>query len=139
MQGQILGTPQYMAPEQIEGHEVDARTDVFAFGALVYEMATGRPAFEGASQASLIGAILKTTPPPIAQVAPGLPAALDRLVSVCLAKNPDDRWSTAHDVLVQLRGISDGPRIRSSTDSPIDARGERRSHGRRRQRSRRSR
>ena len=109
MQGQILGTLQYMAPEQVEGHDVDARTDVFAFGALVYEMATGRPAFEGASQASVIGAILQTTPPPIAQVTPGLPAALDRLVSVCLAKNPDDRWSSAHDVLLRLRDISDGP------------------------------
>ena len=109
VQGQIVGTLQYMAPEQLEGRDVDARTDVFAFGALVYEMATGRPAFEGASQASLIGAILQTTPPPIAQVTPGLPAALDRLVSVCLAKNPDDRWSSAHDVLLRLRDISDGP------------------------------
>ncbi len=131
VQGQILGTLQYMAPEQVEGRDVDARTDVFAFGALIYEMATGRPAFEGASQASVIGAILQTTPPPIAQVTPGLPAALDRLVSVCLAKNPDDRWSSAHDVLLRLRDISDGPPPGSHRQS-IDARGEKRSHGRRR-------
>ena len=108
VQGQILGTIQYMAPEQLEGGQVDARTDVFAFGALVYEMASGRPAFDGSSQASLIGAILKTTPPPLAELTPGLPRAFDRLLSICLAKNPDDRWSTAHDVLVQLRGIGDG-------------------------------
>jgi len=104
--GQIVGTLQYMAPEQLEGKEVDARCDLFAFGAIVYEMVTGQKAFEGPSQASLIAAILHRTPPPITQVAPDAPPALERLLAVCLAQNPDDRWSTAHDVYLQLKEIS---------------------------------
>ena len=90
-QGTILGTFQYMAPEQIEGHEADARTDIFAFGALLFEMLTGRTAFEGKTRASLIGAILKDEPPPCRRVQPLAPPALDRIVSTCLAKDPDDR------------------------------------------------
>ncbi len=105
MQGQILGTLPYMAPEQLEGRPVDARTDLFAFGAIVHEMATGRRAFDQSSQASLIGALLHAAPPPLTQAVAGAPAALSRVVSVCLSKNPQDRWSSAHDVLLQLREI----------------------------------
>jgi len=106
--GTILGTFQYMAPEQLEGKEADARTDIFALGVLVYEMATGRKAFEGASQASLIAAILKEQPRPIADLHPLSPAGLDRLVRACLAKDPDERIQTAHDVRLQLEWIAEG-------------------------------
>jgi serine/threonine protein kinase len=104
-EGSLLGTLQYMAPEQLEGKEADARTDIFAFGALLYETATGRKAFAGATQASLIGAILRDEPRSISEVQPLTPRELDRLVRVCLAKDPEDRWQTAHDVALQLREI----------------------------------
>jgi Tol biopolymer transport system component len=104
-QGQILGTLHYMAPEQVEGKPVDQRTDLFAFGLIVFEMATGRRAFDGSSTASLIGAILHTTPPPLGSVAADVPPGLDRVIAVCLAKNPDDRWSSASDVLLQLKSL----------------------------------
>jgi serine/threonine protein kinase len=106
-EGQILGTLNYMSPEQLEGKAVDARSDVFAFGAILFEMITGRRAFDGSGQASVIGHILHTDPPPVTQVVPGAPAALARLVSGCLSKDPDDRWSSAHDVLLQLKGMPD--------------------------------
>ena len=105
--GTILGTFQYMAPEQLEGKEADARSDLFALGAVLYEMATGQKAFTGKTQASLIGAILHTEPPPVSSVQPLAPAALDRVVKTCLAKDPEDRWQTAHDVKLQLRGIAE--------------------------------
>jgi serine/threonine-protein kinase len=101
--GTILGTMQYMAPEQIEGHEADGRTDIFAFGAVVYEMATGKKAFEGKSQASLIGAILKDDPRPISSLQPMSPPALDRVVKKCLAKDPDARWQSARDLRDELQ------------------------------------
>ncbi len=107
-QGTILGTFQYMAPEQIEGEEADARTDIFAFGAVLFEMLTGRRAFAGKSQASLLGAILKEQPPPVSQMTPVAPPALDHVVGVCLAKDPDARFQTAHDLLLQLRWIAEG-------------------------------
>ncbi len=107
-QGTILGTLQYMAPEQVEGGEVDARTDIFAFGAVVYEMATGKKAFEGKSQASVIGAILKDDPPPISSLQPMTPPALDRVVKKCLAKEPDRRWQAASDVCDELKWIVEG-------------------------------
>ncbi len=105
--GEILGTLPYMAPEQLQGSDVDARADIFAFGAMLHEMVTGQRAFTGSSQASLIGAILHFEPPRVTQVAPGAPPALDRLISVCLAKDPADRWSSASDVLLQLKGLAD--------------------------------
>jgi len=105
--GAILGTLQYMAPEQLEGRESDARTDIFAFGAVLYEMATGQRAFRGKSQASLIAAILSSEPVPMQQVSPMLPPALDRVVRTCLHKDPEDRWQTAHDVRLQLEWIRD--------------------------------
>ena len=104
--GAVLGTFQYMAPEQLEGRDADARTDLFAFGALVYEMVTGRKAFDGKSQAGLIAAILDRQPPPMASLAPATPIELDRIVSTCLAKDPDDRFQTAHDLLLQLRWMT---------------------------------
>jgi len=104
-EGTILGTLQYMAPEQLEGKEADARTDLFALGALVHEMATGRKAFSGGSQASLIAAILTAEPAPVSALQALTPAALDHVVTKCLAKDPDDRWQTAHDVMLELQWI----------------------------------
>ncbi len=105
--GTILGTPQYMAPEQLEGKEAYARTDIFAFGAVVYEMATGKKPFEGKSQASVIAAILERDPPPIASFQPMSPLALDRIVKKCLAKDPEKRWQAASDVCDALHWISE--------------------------------
>jgi serine/threonine-protein kinase len=96
--GTILGTFQYMAPEQLEGREADARTDIFALGAVLYEMATGKKAFSGASQASLITAIMSSEPALISGVQSASPAVLDYAVKTCLAKSPDDRWQSAADV-----------------------------------------
>jgi serine/threonine protein kinase len=95
----VVGTPQYMAPEQIGGGEVDARTDIFAFGCVLYELITGHRAFEGKSASSIMAAVLATTPTPIEQLVPLTPPALDRVVSRCLAKDPEDRWQSARDLL----------------------------------------
>jgi len=103
--GTVMGTFQYMAPEQLEGKDADARTDIFAFGCVLYEMATGRRAFTGATQAALVSAILRDEPRPISAVAPLAPAALDRLVKTCLAKDPEDRWQSARDVRNELAWI----------------------------------
>ena len=102
----IVGTLQYMAPEQLEGKPADARTDLWALGAILYEMVTGRRAFEGDSAASLMAAILEREPPPIASLQPLTPPALDRLVRRCLAKDPDARWQTAADAADELRWMS---------------------------------
>ncbi|HEY6065316.1 MAG TPA: protein kinase [Thermoanaerobaculia bacterium] len=107
-EGSILGTFEYMAPEQLEGKDADARTDIFAFGAVLYEMATGRKAFSGTSQASLISSIMKEEPAAISTVQPMTPPALDRVVRTCLAKDPDDRFQTAHDARLQLQWIAEG-------------------------------
>ena len=106
-EGAILGTLQYMAPEQLEGKEADARTDIFAFGAVVYEMATGQRAFSGESQASLIAAILEHEPVAMSALQPVTPARLDEIVTTCLAKDPDDRWQSAGDVGREVRRIAD--------------------------------
>jgi serine/threonine protein kinase/Tol biopolymer transport system component len=107
-QGSIVGTVQYMAPEQLEGKEADSRTDIFAFGAVVYEMATGKKAFEGKSQASLIAAILEREPPAMSSLQPMTPPALDRDVKRCLAKEPDERWQSANDLTNELKWIAEG-------------------------------
>jgi eukaryotic-like serine/threonine-protein kinase len=104
-QGTILGTPQYMAPEQLEGKDADPRTDLFAFGAVVYEMTTGRRAFEGATPASVIAAILEREPEPVSRLQPLTPPALEHLVMRCLRKDPEERWQTARDVVAQLKWI----------------------------------
>jgi Tol biopolymer transport system component len=104
--GTMLGTLQYMAPEQIEGREADARTDIFAFGGVLYEILTGKRAFEGKSQASLIGAIMKAEPRPIAHTQPLTPAVLERVIARCLAKDPDDRWQDAHSLRIALASIA---------------------------------
>jgi Tol biopolymer transport system component len=106
-QGTIVGTFQYMAPEQLEGHEADARTDIFALGALLFEMATGKHAFEGKSRTSLIAAIVSSQPPPISSVVSMCPPALDHIVRKCLEKDADDRWQSAHDVAAELRWIAE--------------------------------
>ncbi len=108
MQGTILGTLQYMAPEQLEGTEADARTDIFALGAVLYEMATGKKAFVGKSQASLIAAILEREPTPISTLQPMSPERLDEIVQTCLAKDPDDRWQSAGDLGRQLKILQGG-------------------------------
>src|SRR6267143_2190522 len=106
-EGTILGTFQYMAPEQLEGKEADARTDIFAFGAVVHEMTTGRPAFSATSRASLIAAILTSEPAPMTALHAMTPPALERVVRKCLAKDPDERWQSASDLAAELRWISD--------------------------------
>ena len=107
--GLIAGTLPYMAPEQLEGSEVDARADIFAFGAVLYEMIAGRKAFEGTSQASVISAILSTHPPAVAVLQPLTPPALDQVMKNCLAKDRNDRWASAHDVQLQLEWIAAHP------------------------------
>jgi Tol biopolymer transport system component/predicted Ser/Thr protein kinase len=107
-EGTILGTLQYMAPEQIEGKQVDARTDIFAFGAVVYEMATGKKAFEGKTSASVMAAILKDEPPAMSSLQPMTPLQLDRVVRKCLAKEPDERWQTPKDLCDELMWIAEG-------------------------------
>src|SRR5262245_16750163 len=104
--GMIIGTIQYMAPEQLEGKKVDARTDIFALGAVLYELASGRKALAGQGQASLIVAIVHGDPPPLSQSAAVAPAALDRLIRKCLAKDPDKRWQSAHDVASELEWLA---------------------------------
>jgi eukaryotic-like serine/threonine-protein kinase len=143
-QGTILGTFQYMSPEQIEGQDADARSDIFAFGAVVYEMATGRTAFSGKSPASLLGSILKEDPPPLSAVvgqpksgsgsgaserpdtasisADAQTAALDRVVRRCLAKEPDDRWQTACDLLEARRWVGDARAPASAAPAPAAVR-----------------
>jgi len=114
-QGTIMGTFQYMAPEQLEGSDADARSDLFAFGVVVYEMVTGRRAFLARSHAGLISAIMSAEPEALSKLQPMTPPALQHLVQTCMAKDPAARWQTAHDVLVQLKWIAEGA---SQTDAP---------------------
>ena len=114
-EGTILGTFQYMAPEQLEGKDADARTDVFSLGTVLYEMATGRKAFAGATQASLISSILRDDPPPISTLAPMSPPALDRVVRTCLAKDPEERWQSAGDLKRELRWIAESSQASVAT------------------------
>ncbi|MEA2570612.1 MAG: eukaryotic-like serine/threonine-protein kinase [Acidobacteriota bacterium] len=111
--GMIVGTLPYMPPEQLEGKPTDARSDIFALGAVLYEMITGRRAFDGDSQASLITKIMSQQPVPIASLQPVTPPALERLIAKCLEKDPDDRWQSAADVASELRWIGEGGAIPS--------------------------
>ena len=115
-EGTVMGTPQYMAPEQFEGREADARSDIWAFGAVLYEMVTGQKAFQGKSYSSLVGAILSADPAPMA-VKLFTPVWLERLVRRCLAKDPEDRWQSMRDVVLELRM----PLLESVTAGPSQA------------------
>jgi serine/threonine protein kinase len=106
--GTVVGTFQYMAPEVLQGVEADARSDIFSLGCVLYEMATGKRAFEGKSQLSVLTGILEKDPDPVSRVQPTSPPALDHVVKTCLEKNPDERFQTAHDVKVQLKWIAEG-------------------------------
>ena len=106
--GVIVGTLAYMSPEQLEAKPVDARTDLFALGAILYEMTTGKRAFSGANQASLIAAILTDEIRPLSSLRPDAPPALERVIRRCLAKDPEERWQSARDVVLELRSISEG-------------------------------
>jgi len=120
--GSMVGTVQYMSPEQLEGKPVDHRADLFAFGALLYEMVTGQRAFAGQSQASVIAAILTSEPRPVSQLIPTLPASLDRVVTSCLAKDPDDRWQSASDLARELRWVGGGSGASGVTAAALPAR-----------------
>src|SRR5579871_285681 len=104
--GTLIGTVQYMSPEQIQGKEADARSDIFAFGSMLYEMLSGKRAFQGKSQLSLASAILERDPEPIVTLQPMTPPALEQIVRTCLAKDPDDRFQSAHDLKLQLQWIA---------------------------------
>ena len=116
--GSIVGTIQYMSPEQIEGREADARSDIFALGAVLYELSTGKRAFEGKSQISVASSILEKDPEPISAVKPMTPPAFEYVVTTCLQKNPEERFQTAHDIKLQLRWIAEGG---SSPSTPVVA------------------
>src|SRR5204863_8308380 len=107
--GTILGTFEYISPEQIEGQEADTRSDIWAFGCVLYEMLTGKRAFEGNSRASLIGAILKEAAPRVAATQPPDPAGLDHVVATCLAKDPDERWQSVADISRELQWVVSTP------------------------------
>jgi serine/threonine protein kinase len=121
--GTILGTLQYMSPEQLEGKGTDARTDIFAFGSVMYEMLTGKKAFEGKSQASLIAAILEKDPVPMNEIQPMTPPALDRIVRKCLEKDPDQRWQSAADLASELKWLGERS-ISSSLVRPVTKTGK---------------
>jgi Tol biopolymer transport system component len=113
--GMLVGTFQYMSPEQMEGKEADARSDIFALGAVLYEMATGQRAFTGKTQASIVAAMLASEPPPITQLQPLTPIALERVVKKCLAKDPEERWQSARDIRTNLEWITESDGLVSST------------------------
>lgn len=119
--GSVIGTVQYMSPEQIQGMEADARSDIFAFGVMLFEMATGKRAFEGKTQASIVGQILAVDPPSATQLQPSTPPALARLIQICLEKDPDERVQTAHDLKLQLQAIAEAPQTAATPSSASSA------------------
>jgi Tol biopolymer transport system component len=121
-QGTIVGTFQYMSPEQTEGKDADGRSDIFALGAVLYEMATGKRAFTGKSQASIVAAILASEPPPISVAQPMSPPALEQVVKTCLAKDPEERFQTVHDLKLQLRWIAEASSSRLALPAQVRAR-----------------
>jgi Tol biopolymer transport system component len=123
-EGALLGTPQYMTPEQLEGREADARSDLFAFGAVLYEMLTGRRAFAGESLSRVTAAVLDSQPIPVSRIEPRVPAVLERVVTTCLAKDPDERWQSAGDLGRELRWIRDSD-VRGPSAAPPRGRRDR--------------
>jgi Tol biopolymer transport system component len=123
-QGLIVGTLQYMAPEQLEGREADARSDIFSFGLILYEMIGGKRAFEAGSQAAIISSIMTSEVPALSSLQSAVPPALDHVVTTCIAKDPDARWQTAHDVLLQLKWIAEAG-SRAGVPAPVVARRKR--------------
>ena len=107
-EGTVLGTYQYMAPEQVAGEEADARSDIFALGVVLYEMATGQRAFQGQSRTSLIAAIVGGEPRPLRELQPLTPPSLEHVIAKCLKKEPDERWQSAHDIAGEMLWISEG-------------------------------
>ncbi len=121
-QGTLVGTFQYMSPEQTEGKDADARSDIFALGAVLYEMATGKRAFTGKSQASIVAAILASEPPPISLVQPMSPPALAQVIKTCLAKDPEERFQTVHDLKQQLKWIAEASASQLAAPAQVRAR-----------------
>jgi Tol biopolymer transport system component len=118
--GSIIGTIQYMSPEQIEGKEADARSDIFAFGTVLYEMVTGKRPFSGKSQISLASSILESDPQPVSALKPSTPPAFEHVVTTCLQKNPEERFQTAHDVKLELQWIA-ADKIAADKSAPAAA------------------
>jgi len=123
--GTIVGTFQYMSPEQVEGRDVDGRSDIFSFGAVLYEMVTGRRAFQGGSTLSVASAVLERNPEPIRTLAPSTPPAVERAISVCLAKDPEERWQTTRDLVRELKWIAGARSATDETPPTISPRGVR--------------
>ncbi len=121
-QGTLVGTFQYMSPEQTEGKDADARSDIFALGAVLYEMATGKRAFTGKSQASIVAAIQASEPPPISLVQPMSPPALAQVIKTCLAKDPEERFQTVHDLKLQLKWIAEASASQLAAPAQVRAR-----------------
>jgi serine/threonine protein kinase len=115
--GAVIGTVQYMSPEQIQGIEADPRSDIFSFGVMLFEMVTGKRTFEGKTQASIVGRILAVDPPPVITLRPQTPPGLDRVIRLCLDKDPDERIQTAHDLKLQLQAIAEAPL--TTTQAPV--------------------
>ncbi len=116
--GTIMGTYPYMSPEQLQGREIDARSDIFSFGAVLHEMATSQRAFAGESTASTIAAVLEHHPAPVSQLRAGVPTSLDWIVQACLEKDPEDRWQTAHDLTLPIGRLRDVQSETASIASP---------------------
>jgi len=119
--GMVVGTFQYMSPEQVEGKEADARSDIFALGTVLYEMSSGKRAFPGKTQASIVAAILASEPPPISTSQPMSPPALDQVVGTCLAKDPEERFQAVHDLKLQLKWVAEGG-SKAGLSAPVAAR-----------------
>jgi hypothetical protein len=126
-EGTLVGTFQYMSPEQVEGREADARSDIFALGAVLYEMATGKRAFEGKTTASVIAAVMTSEPQPVATIQPLSPPTLDRVIRTCLAKDPDQRFQNVHDINLQLKWIAEGG-SQAGVPVPVSLRRKTREH-----------
>ncbi|MBI4660033.1 MAG: protein kinase, partial [Verrucomicrobia bacterium] len=126
VEGQILGTPAYMSPEQIEGREVDHRTDIFSLGILLCEMATAQRPFKGDTSIAVMSSILRDAPQPLAELKPGLPEHLGRIVRRCLQKDPDERYQSALDVRNELKGLEEETRTAQRSDLPVPSDASRR-------------